>query len=183
MSTLVPFSPKRSRPPNRPVNFLLFTTLLLSTSSSAPDAAPAKKAPALAMLSMCEAVPRQRVEEALERRVWLGQWTVRTSPDRCEYEVDGGKVTIRTERTPSKLVPSREFDELRKAFPEARAQEFLLGNTPSMLLELPSAGAQVFAIPSSNQYVLVSILGFGDNEQVSTAARRIAQGALERLGL
>lgn len=157
--------------------------LLLSTLMTTPDGAPARKGPVFVAPTVCDAVTRQQVEAAFERRVWLSEWKIRSSQDRCDYEIDGGKVTIRMERTPSKLVPSREFEELRKAFPEARAQEFMLGNAPSMLLELPSTGAQVFAIPSSNQYILVSILGFGDSARVSAAARRLTLGALERLGL
>jgi hypothetical protein len=157
--------------------------LLLSTLMTTPDGSRVRMAPALVPPSICDAVPLQQIETALDRRVWLSEWTVRPSQDRCDYEIDGAKISIRAERTPAKLVPTREFEELRKAFPEARAQEFMLGKAPSMLLELPATGAQVFAIPSSNQYILVSILGFGDSAHVSDAARRLTQGALERLGL
>jgi hypothetical protein len=149
--------------------------LLMFAGSTAPLV---KKPTAPLNLTVCEAVTRQQVEAALERKVWAGEWQVRSAPDRCDYQVDGGQITIRSEHSDTILEPKREFSGLRESFPEANIREFSLNDSPAMLLELPHTGVQVFVIPTSRQYVMVSILGFGESPRISEAARRLALAVL-----
>jgi hypothetical protein len=165
---LIGIPARRIRLLNRLVPIALF--LLLLGGAAAP-----KKTVAPLAATVCEAVPKQQVEAALERRVWKGEWAVKSSPNRCDYQIDGGQITIRTEHSDKALVAAQEFAGLREAFPEAQAEEFRVDDAPALLLKIPKTGVQVFVIPGTKRYVQVSILGFGDGEKVTQAARRLVR--------
>jgi hypothetical protein len=55
-----------------------------------------------------------------------------------------------------------------------------LGST-AFFLDIAGAGTQLHVVRDDRDYVMVSILGFGDAAAVSAAAERIVRTALARL--
>jgi hypothetical protein len=68
-----------------------------------------------------------------------------------------------------------------KCIPDSSARVIAgLGST-AFFLDIAGAGTQLHAIRDDRDYVMVSILGFGDAPAVSGAAERLARAALGRI--
>jgi hypothetical protein len=158
----------------------LFLPLAISFSTDVTVRQVPKLAPPARVVSVCEVVTKPDVELALGRHLMGGGWTTRSSRERCDYQAEGGQVTIRLEHSSTTLDPKSEFAALKKTFPGSHARELAGMGAPAMLLDLPDAGTQVFVIDGEHRYLLVSILGFGDAAKVSKAAELLARQAFER---
>jgi hypothetical protein len=158
--------------------FYLPLMLLFSVTGPAPRASK----PVFPPLSVhaCDMVTKPDVEQALGRHLLKAGWKIQSSHRRCDYQAEGGQVTIRLEHSTAPLDPKIEFTALKKTFPGSRAKELAGMGAPAMLLDLPDAGTQVFVIDGEHRYLLVSILGFGDPARVSKAAERLAREAFKR---
>ncbi len=141
-----------------------------STTTAIP-----KARPVAVSVNVCDSAVRKQVEDrffAVD-----GHWEV-FAGDRCEYMGDGGRVTIRYGRSREALDARSEFAALRKAFPEARARDLSGVSAPGIVLDMEDSGTQVFAVAGEHEYLMVSILGFGEARRVSELAERLARGAL-----
>ena len=131
-------------------------------------------------VNVCDVVTKPDVEHALGRHILEAGWTTKSSKERCDYQAEGGQVSIRLEHSATVLNPKAEFEALKHTFPGSRARELLDMGAPAMLLDLPDAGTQVFVIDGEHRYLLVSILGFGDPARVSKAAEQLAREVFKR---
>jgi hypothetical protein len=160
------------------VTFFLPWLVLFSTTGPTPPAP--KPVALLPVINACDVVTKPDVEQALGRHILEAGWQVRSTHERCDYQAEGGQVTIRLEHSAAVLNPKTEFTALKKTFPGSHSRELAGLGAPAMLLDLPDAGTQVFVIDGEHRYLLVSILGFGDPARVSKAAERLAREAFKR---
>jgi hypothetical protein len=135
-----------------------------------------KVRPVVPAVHVCDSGLRRQVEQrffAVD-----GRWEV-FSPERCEYLGDGGRVTIRFGRSREVLDARSEFAALKKAFPGARVRDLNGAGVAGIVLDLDDSGTQVFAVAGEHEYLMVSVLGFGEPARVSGVAEGLARGALK----
>lgn len=158
--------------------FLIPLAMMFTVTSPGPRTPKAEWIPPV--LNACDVVTRPQVEEALGRHILEAGWTVHSTHARCEYQAQGGQISIRLENSATPLDPKAEFEALMKTFPGSHTRLLTGLGAPAILLDLPDAGTQVFVIDGEHRYLLVSILGFGDADRVSKAAERLAREAFKR---
>jgi hypothetical protein len=162
------------------MSLTFFLPLMVMFSATGPVPRAPKPVTLLPVINACDVVTKPDVEEALGRHMLEAGWQVRSTRERCDYQAEGGQVTIRLEHSSAVLDPKTEFSALKKTFPGSHARELAGLGVPAMLLDLPDAGTQVFIIDGEHRYLLVSILGFGDPARVSKAAEQLAREAFKR---
>ena len=153
--------------------------LLFAIAAASP--APAPRLAQTRAASACVAVTRADVEQALGRAVTGGQGQAEGVESTCDFAGGDGQVTVTIERLPAKLDLPAEMRSLKEQFPEARVREATGIGTRAFFLDIEGAGTQLHVIRGDREYLLVSVLGFGDAAHVSAAAEQIARKALDRL--
>ncbi len=141
----------------------------------APRLAPSKA------LSACSAVTADDLERALGRRFWRGQEETRGAESTCDYGAGNGQVSITIQRLNAKLDIPAEIASLKQSIPESTVRMASGFGNAAFFLDIEGAGTQLHVIRDDRDYVMVSILGFGDAAAVSAAAERVARAALGRL--
>jgi hypothetical protein len=153
--------------------------------SSATDTRPAIVRTAattqLRAVSACGIVTRADVEKALGRPVSPGEERADGSETSCDFSSGGGQVTVTLHRLAAKLDLGAELANLKAAFPEARLRTEAGIGTQAYFLDIDEAGTQLHVLRGEAEYLLVSILGFGEPGDVAPSARSIARLALTRL--
>jgi hypothetical protein len=162
------------------MGFALGLSLGFLSLTTGPVQRPPKPIQFSPAVKVCDVVTMPDVEQALGRHMLEAGWTTKSSRERCDYQAEGGQVSIRLEHSGAVLDPKVEFEALKNTFPGSRARELSDMGAPAMLLDLPDAGTQVFVIDGEHRYLLVSILGFGDPARVSKAAEQLAREAFKR---
>ncbi len=157
----------------------LFLYLLLHLASDARPA-PISRPEPVRTLSACALVTRADVERALGRSVGNGKEEADGGNSSCDYAGGKGQVTITIQRLKSKPDMTAELASLKAAIPDARVREVGGLGPVAFFLDIADYGTQLHVIRGDRDYVLVSVLGFGDAEQVSAAAERMARQALQR---
>lgn len=131
-------------------------------------------------LAACSVVLRADVQEALGRSVAKGQESREGPQSTCDYAGGTGQVTVTVQRLTAKLDLRAEISSLQAAIPEGKLRE-APGIAPcAFFLDIPGAGTQLYVIRNDADFVLISVLGFGDAAQVSAAAGTLARKALRR---
>jgi hypothetical protein len=133
--------------------------------------------PSVAVVNVCDAVTRRAVEDAVASYTMRARWDL-LSRERCEYLADEGRVTIRYGHSHQALDVKSELAALKKAFPDSKARMVSTVAAPAILLDIRDSGAQVFAVAGDHDYVMVSILGFGESAHISETAQRLARSAM-----
>ena len=159
---------------------LAYLLLLLSLVANTRPA-PAPKPVPIKAVSACVAVTRADLEQALGRSFSAGKEETSGAESSCDYAVDGGQVTIMVHRLTEALDMPAELASLKSAIPGARLREVAGIGTRAFFLDIGDAGTQLHVIRGNRDYLLVSILGFGDATRVSAAAEKMARKALDRL--
>jgi hypothetical protein len=155
---------------------------MFSSPADTRPAIPRPAAPAtLRPVSACLAVTRADVEKALGRPVSQGEERADGLETSCDFSSGGGQVTVTVHHLTAKLDLPAELANLRAAFPEARLRAETGIGTQAYFLDIDPAGTQLHILRGDRQYVLISILGFGEAPEVSAPARAIARAALARL--
>lgn len=132
-------------------------------------------------LGACSAVTAADLERALGRRFGRGQEESHAAESTCDYGAGNGQVSVTIQRLNAKPNIAIEIESLKKNVPESTVRMISgLGNA-AFFLDIAGAGTQLHAIRDDRDYVMVSILGFGDASAVSAAAERLARTALGRL--
>ncbi len=165
---------------------LFYLPLLVAFSGD--GRAPANKPSSLSFTAACTVVTRADVEQALGRPVGRGKEDTSGDSSSCDYAAGSGIVTITVERVRARLDVHAEAASLQRAIPEGRLREAHLAETAAgtpaettaFYLDIDGAGTQLHVIRGGHDYVLVSVLGFGEPDRVSQAAEKIARKALER---
>ena len=165
---------------------LFYLPLLVAFSGD--GRAPASKPSSFSFPAACTVVTRADVEQALGRPVGRGREDTSADSSSCDYAAGSGVVTITVQRVRARLDVRAEASSLRRAVPEGRLREAHLAETgagtpaetAAFYLDIDGAGTQLHVIRGGHDYVLVSVLGFGEADRVSQAAEKIALKALER---
>ncbi len=155
---------------------VLPAVLALMTYSQPPHVTPA-----IGTVSACSAVT------APEILSFTGRLMTRTSDRRaglestCDYASGEAVVTIVLRRSTRKLDLPAEVGNLRSSFPDAalRSVEGLGG--AAILVELGGPGVLLNVFRDEHDYLLISVLGFGEDFPASRVVEKIARRALDRL--
>ena len=132
-------------------------------------------------MGACSAVTAADMQHALGRRFGPGQETSLGSDSTCDYGAGNGLVSITVMRLREKLDISAEIESMKKTLEGSSVRMVSdLGST-AFFLDIAGAGTQLHVIRNDRDYVMVSILGFGDPSAVSAAAERLARAALGRI--
>ena len=132
-------------------------------------------------LGACSAVTADDLERALGRRFGRGQEQSHGAESTCDYGAGNGQVSITVLRLNAKLDIVAEIESLKRSIEESSVRMISgLGGT-AFFLDIAGAGTQLHVIRDDRDYVMVSILGFGDAAAVSAAAERVARAALGRI--
>ena len=170
----------RRRP--APFNGLVFAFLLLFAAAavSGKPAVALKPAPSKAM-GACSAVTTADLENALGRSFGRGQEESHGSESTCDYGAGNGQVSITIQRLRAKLDMPAEIASLKQTIEHSSVRMISGLGSAAFYLDIAGAGTQLYVIRDDRDYVMVSILGFGDAEAVSAAAERMARAALGRI--
>jgi hypothetical protein len=158
----------------------VFPLILLLAAVSSRPAVTLRSAPSKA-LSACSAVTAADLERALGRRFWRGQEESHGAESTCDYGAGNGQVSITIQRLHARLNIPAEIESLKESIPESTVRMAAGFGSAAFFLDIEGAGTQLHVIRDDRDYVMVSILGFGDALQVSAAAERVARTALGRI--
>ena len=155
---------------------VLPAVLALMTYSQPPNVSPA-----IATVSACNVVT------ASEILSFTGRPMTRTFDRRaglestCDYASGEAVVTIVLRRSPRILDLPAEVGNLRSSFPEASLRNVEGLGGAAILVELGEPGVLLNVFRDEHHYLLVSILGFGEDFPASRVVEKIARRALDRL--
>lgn len=158
---------------------LIHLLLLATVPVTTPAAHPSRPAAPL-QLSACSIVTKNDVEDAIGRQVNSGKEEFQPRASNCDYAAKGGMVSVTIERLTATPNLKVELAAMKKGIPESVVRE--APDFPgAFYLDIPDAGTQLHIVNENNEHLMISILGFGDASQVSTAAAQIARRAMKRL--
>ena len=153
-------------------------SLLLLLSSHSPSVSGG--ATPLRPLTACAAAPRADVEGALGHALTNGKEQKTENGSICQYDGNGGQVTILLQHATEKLDIPAEIRNLQATFPDATMREAPGLGKRAVFLDMPDIGTQLHVIRGDYDYVMVSVLGFGEASRVAPAAEKIARRILIR---
>jgi hypothetical protein len=160
--------------------FLFVPLLFAAMTNTGTVPASHERAPRRA-LAACSAVTRTDVEQALGRPVAKGEESKEGPQSTCDYAGGRGQVTITVQHLTAKLDMRAEIASLQASIPEGTVREAAGVAASAFFLDIPGAGTQLYVIRGDTDFVLISVLGFGDATQVSAAAETLARKALGRI--
>ena len=158
---------------------ILAAFLLLAAASTPVTTAPAPLSRPQAV-SACTAATRLEVERAVGASIDAGKLRQDAGGSTCDYTGDAGQITIALHHSVAALDFNAEIANLKAALPEARLVEVPMSGVRALLVDLAGAGAQLHVLRNGRDYLLVSVLGFGNSAQARTVAKSIAHRALTR---
>jgi hypothetical protein len=154
--------------------------LLFASAVSTPPAAVQRPVPTKAV-GACSAVTAVDLERALGRRFGRGHEESHGGESTCDYGAGSGQVSITIQRLSAKPDIPAEIESLRKGIEDSSVRMVSGLGSAAFYLDIAGAGTQLHVVRDDRDYVMVSILGFGDAPQVSMAAERIARAAFGRI--
>jgi hypothetical protein len=99
----------------------------------------------------------------------------------CDYSRRHGQVSVTVQSLQQKLNLEPEIAALKESFPDSAIREATGLGARAFFLDIPGAGTQLYVIQGDSNFLMVSILGFGEAAQVSPAAEALARKALGRI--
>ena len=153
-------------------NVLSFLLLFAAVGTVVPASHPTKA------VSACSAVRAGDLERALGRHFTRGNEEVRGTDSTCDYGAGNGQVSVNLQRLQAPLDMDAEIASLRKEIEGSSVR--MAPEFGGFYLDIEGAGTQLHII-RGRDYVMVSILGFGEAAQVSSAARQLAKIAVGRI--
>ena len=157
---------------------MLAIILLFAAAGTPPPPAP-RTAPPKAF-GACSAVTAADLESALGRGFGHGQEETRGAESTCDYGAGNGQVSITIQRLNGKVDVAAEIAGMKQSIEDSSVRMAAGLGSPAFFLDIAGAGTQLHVI-RGRDYVMVSILGFGDAQAVSAAAERLARKALGRI--
>ncbi len=158
---------------------LFYLPIAFALAGSTPPKAVLKQA-AVKTVTACIAATQADVTEALGRAVGKGKEQTDAVESTCDYASGEAQVTVTIRRSAVKLDVPAQIADLKAAIPQGRIREFSGVGKQAFFMDLAGAGTQLHVIRSDSDYVLVSVLGFGEPEDVAKAAEKIARKVLDR---
>jgi hypothetical protein len=166
------------------MDLVITLSYLLLLAAAVTDAPPARVPAPLPgrAVTACLAVTKADIEQALGRPVSTGKEEKSGGESTCDYAGGLGHVTITVERLEARLDVPAELESLKALVPEATQIREITGiGSRAFFLDIGEAGTQLHVIRGEREYVLVSVLGFGNAGKVSAAVEALARKALTRL--
>lgn len=133
-----------------------------------------------APVTACSAVTPEQVQAAVGRSVGKGIETNEVSQSTCDFRGSNGLVSVSVHRLDQPVSLQGQQADLRAAFGGASFQPVMVGASHGFVMTLPEAGVQVHVAAETNQYLIVTVLGFGSGPAARTAAESIARTVLVR---
>ncbi|MBL0161911.1 MAG: hypothetical protein IPP47_33380 [Bryobacterales bacterium] len=159
---------------------ILSSAALLLAMATTPRILPAEPARPMQRISACAAATRQELQRALGAAIEAGKLRPEAGGSSCEYEGERGHVSISLRHAVAALDFEAEIHSLKAALPEARLVEIPMSGVRALLVDLDESGAQIHVLRGGRDYLLISVLGFGNAAQTRAIAETIAQRALTR---
>ncbi|HEY3441197.1 MAG TPA: hypothetical protein VGK29_10615 [Paludibaculum sp.] len=159
---------------------ILSAAALLLAVASTPRPHSAGPAPPMQRISACEGTTRQELQRDLGAAIQAGKLRQEAGGSSCEYEGEGGHVSISLHHAVAVLDFEAEIHNLKAALPEARLVEIPMSGVRALLVDLDESGAQIHVLRGGRDYLLISVLGFGNAAHARVIAESIAQRALTR---
>lgn len=158
---------------------MILIPLLFAAAAARPTAVPPAR-PIAKAVTACLAVTRADVQFALGRSVSLAQPAESATQSTCDYATESARVTITLQRLDHDVDLPVEIAALQKEIEGSTVRPAAAAGPQSFFLDIAGAGTQLHVI-RGREYLLVSVLGFGDASQVASAALRLAFTALRRM--
>ncbi|MGA2600717.1 MAG: hypothetical protein ABSH09_27440 [Bryobacteraceae bacterium] len=158
----------------------LYLSLLLAPlahTSTRPSVFPAE----LKTVTACETISAAEIAQAIGIRVGNAKEERDSAGSTCEFRSGGGHVTVALRHSPAKLDVDSEIENIHAALPHAKLRDVNGIGTRAFFFDMDTAGTQLNVLRGEHDCLLVSMLGFGDAEQVSEAVEKIARLAIGRL--
>ncbi|HLJ50102.1 MAG TPA: hypothetical protein VKU01_29015 [Bryobacteraceae bacterium] len=156
-----------------------YLPVLLALAGSTP-AKTIKPVAAMKTVTACIAATQADVEDALGRTLARGKEQTDAVQSSCDYAAGDGQVTVTIRRSGVKLDVPAQIADLKAAIPQGRIRELPGVGRQAFFMDLSGAGTQLHVIRGDGDYVLVSVLGLGEPEDVAKAAEKIARKVLDR---
>jgi hypothetical protein len=131
------------------------------------------------VFNACFAVTRTDVAVALGRSVSKPEEETSTNASTCDYTGNHGRVTISLQRLEREPDIAAEIAALQREIAGASARPAAAFGPKAFFLDIPDGGTQLHVI-RGRDYLMVSVLGFGDAPVVSRAVETMARAALSR---
>jgi hypothetical protein len=126
-------------------------------------------------------VTKADVVKALGLAVERGEEQADESVSTCSYSRQHGLVSITLQRLQKKLNIEAEIAALKASIPDSTIRGADGLGERAFFLDMPGAGTQLYVIHGDSDFLMVSVLGFGEASRVSPAAESLARKALGRL--
>lgn len=155
----------------------LIPFLLLASTADSPVRAPVRVLNP-ASRQVCELVAGPELELLLGRLL-----AVHEDGAACEYVARDGseaQVIVSVQHLPSKLNLQEEAKNLSLAVPGSSLRPLVGLGSAAWLLDLGACGVQLHILRSETEYLMVSVLGFGDAALVTGPAESLARRVLAR---
>jgi hypothetical protein len=124
-------------------------------------------------------VTRFDVELALGRSVGKPEADTTANGSTCDYASGRGRVTVTLQRLDRAPSISEESAALEREIEGALTRPAPAFGPAAFFLDIAGAGTQLHVI-RGREYLLISVLGFGEAAQVAPAAAKIARAAMSR---
>lgn len=154
---------------------ILFLLLAAATTHTPPQTARTVSRAATA----CLAVTRADVRLALGRTVGNPQEETTPNASTCDYAAGRARVSVTLQRLDRDLDLPAEVAALQREIEGSSARPAPAIGPRAFFLDIAGAGTQLHVI-RGRDYLLVSVLGFGEGPQVAAAAEKMARAAMAR---
>ena len=121
------------------------------------------------------------MNETLSASVGKGAETWDAGQSTCDYASEKGQVTVTVHHSTAKLDVAAEVAALKAAIPEAKLRDAPGLGVRAFFLDIPGAGTQLHNPCSDSDYLMISVLGFGNPADVAAQTEKLARRALARL--
>ena len=157
------------------------SSALPGTTSAKPVVRPAIASGVHTSVTACAAVTKADVVQVLGLAVDNGEEQGSKSASTCTYSTPHKLVSVTVQRLQKKLDLQEEFAALKASIPDSSIREAVGLGDCAFFLDIAGAGTQLYVINGDSDFLMVSVLGFGEAPQVSPAAESLARKALGRL--
>jgi hypothetical protein len=128
----------------------------------------------------CRLVTKAEVMKVLQHPVGDGKDDMAGANPTCTFGGEYGEVTVSVQHLATRLDLAKETALLQAAVPGSTVRAVPEMGGPALFLDLGQTGGQLHIVRGDSDYLMVSVLGFGNAEHALKAAESIARKALER---
>ena len=129
----------------------------------------------------CNLVSRAEIEQVLGQEVGVAQEAFLSPGSTCSYAGTYGEVTISLQRLQDKPDIAGELRNMQSAVSGSCVREASGFGPSAFILDIGESGAQLHLIRAEREYLMISVLGFGNASRAAPLAEAIARKALGRM--